>query len=209
MNRKFNPRIDKIKVFSKIRTLFSIFKKGRGGLPSPPQLRAGEWSVVEYASISLNMHKYPWKFLNKLFWLCQKSENYWSSDRFGRLLKMSQVLTKPGFWIWHGLYIQGLSRVPYVSIMPEYAWICLNVSQYAWTWLNIADCPWIYLQNAWINCSDYARVLNISRYSYNNIIIIVTNDILLEFLSAQFVHPGALLPFYIFWHNLEHKNNES
>ena len=31
------------------------------------------------------------------------------------------------------------------------------------------------------------------QYSYNNIIIIV-----LEFLSAQFVHPGALLTFYLF-----------
>ena len=36
------------------------------------------------------------------------------------------------------------------------------------------------------------------RYSYNNIIIIVTNVFILEFLSAQFVHPGALPPFYLF-----------
>ena len=35
------------------------------------------------------------------------------------------------------------------------------------------------------------------QYSYNNIII-VTNVILLEFLFPQFVHPGALLPFYLF-----------
>ena len=35
-------------------------------------------------------------------------------------------------------------------------------------------------------------------YSYNNIIIIVTNVIIiLEFLSAQFVHLGALLLFYL------------
>ena len=47
-------------------------------------------------------------------------------------------------------------------------------------------------------------------YSYNNIIIIVTNVIIiLEFLSAQFVHLGALLLFYLFQHELEHKNNES
>ena len=32
----------------------------------------------------------------------------------------------------------------------------------------------------------YARILNMPQYSYNNIIII------LEFLSAQFVHPDAL-----------------
>ena len=37
----------------------------------------------------------------------------------------------------------------------------------------------------------HARVLNRPRYNYNNIIIIVTNVIMLEFLSARFVHPGA------------------
>ena len=36
------------------------------------------------------------------------------------------------------------------------------------------------------------------RYSYNNIIIIVTNVIVFEFLSAGFVHSGALVPFYLF-----------
>ena len=36
----------------------------------------------------------------------------------------------------------------------------------------------------------YAKVLNMLQYSYNNIIIIVT-VIILEFLSARFVHPGA------------------
>ena len=29
------------------------------------------------------------------------------------------------------------------------------------------------------------------RYSYNNIIIIATNVIMLEFLSARFLHPGV------------------
>ena len=33
------------------------------------------------------------------------------------------------------------------------------------------------------------------RYSYNNITIIVTNIIMLELLSAGFVHPVALLAF--------------
>ena len=35
-------------------------------------------------------------------------------------------------------------------------------------------------------------------YSYNNIVIIVTNVIILEFLSAQFVHLGALLQVFLF-----------
>ena len=47
------------------------------------------------------------------------------------------------------------------------------------------------------------------QYSYNNIIIIVTNVIMLEFLSVWFIHPGALLPFYLFYQELEHKSNES
>ena len=35
LNRKFNPKIDTIRAFlSKIRTIFSIFKKGRGCLVS-------------------------------------------------------------------------------------------------------------------------------------------------------------------------------
>ena len=46
-------------------------------------------------------------------------------------------------------------------------------------------------ENTLINYFDYARVLNMPRYSYNNIVI-VTNVIMLEFLYARFVHPGFL-----------------
>ena len=42
----------------------------------------------------------------------------------------------------------------------------------------------------WASGSKYGSVLNMPRYSYNNIII-VTNVIILEFLSVRFVHPGA------------------
>ena len=66
--------------------------------------------------------------------------------------------------------------------MSEHGWILLNVVEFAWKW---------------INCSDYARVLNRPRYSYNNVIIIVTNFITLEYLYARFTHLGALQPFYI------------
>ena len=37
----------------------------------------------------------------------------------------------------------------------------------------------------------YARVLSILGYSHNNIIIIVTNVIIEEFLTVWFAHPGA------------------
>ena len=48
-----------------------------------------------------------------------------------------------------------------------------------------------------MNSFDYGRVLNMSRYKYNNVIIIV-NVIILEFLSARFIRPGDLLPIYHF-----------
>ena len=83
--------MDTIKTFfSKIRLLFPIFKKGRGRPPPSP----------EYPSMSVYMPKYPWKSLNKLFWLWQGSEYAWPSYMLDRLLKISWVLKKSGFWIF-------------------------------------------------------------------------------------------------------------
>ena len=56
---------------------FWFSNKGRGDLPLPP--------MHQYASISLNIPKYPWKCLNKLFWLSQASEYAWSSYMFDRV----------------------------------------------------------------------------------------------------------------------------
>ena len=119
------------------------------------------------------------------------------------------------------------------SIMPEYASIYLNVPECPWAWLNIGECPWIRLNmfeytvlimpgfSIWLIIVDIwkgfeytpdikcARALNMPRYSYNKIII-VTNVIILEFLAAWFVHPGApQLTNLSFSHELEHKNNET
>ena len=81
-------------------------------------------SVTEFASVSLNISKYPWKCLNKLFWLCQGSKRAWSSYMFDRILKMPQFLNKPGFWIRMArLYMQGLRRVPNIFDKGS---ICLN-----------------------------------------------------------------------------------
>ena len=56
-------------LFSKVGALFSIFKKGQlEGLPL--SLSCASVSVAEYASISLNLPKFPWKCLSKLFWQC-------------------------------------------------------------------------------------------------------------------------------------------
>ena len=143
MNGKRNPKINTIRAFfPKTRTLFWFSNKGRGNLPL-----SSSWmpvNVVEYASISLNIHKCPWKCLNKLFWLSQDSEYVWSSYMFDRHLKMAQVLNVPGLWIWLAqLYMQGLHRVPN---MAQYASVWLHVPQYVWTWQNIIECLWIYLK---------------------------------------------------------------
>ena len=130
------------------------------------------------------MPKYSWKCLNKLFWLSQDSEYAWSSYKFGRPLKMSLILNKPG---WR--------RIPnmfdYGSIRLNNAWIFLKITEHCWMSLNMPE-------NARINCYDYTMVLSMLQYSYNNIIITVTNVIILGILSAWFAHPGALLPFYLF-----------
>ena len=107
--------MDTIKIFfSKIRSLLSIFKKRRVDLSSLSSSCALV-SVAEYASISVNMPKYPWKCLNKLFWLCQGSEYAWSSYMLDRLLKIPWVLNKPVFWIFSLNLYQVLSRLLIIS----------------------------------------------------------------------------------------------
>ena len=65
--------------------------------------------------------------------------------------------------------------------MPYCSSIYLNMTEYHRMSLNMAE-------NAWINYSYYVRVLNMPRYIYNNIIIIVTNVIiLLKFLKTSYV----------------------
>ena len=51
--------------FQKSGHFFTIFKKDRGVLPLFPS--SAPVSLDEYASISLNLSKYPSKYLNKLF----------------------------------------------------------------------------------------------------------------------------------------------
>ena len=73
-------------------------------------------------------------------------------------------------------------------IMPGNVWNVLTMPG-VWTYLIILD--------IWkdFECASYikwARVMNMPRYSYYNIIaIFVTNVIILEFPPAWFVHPGA------------------
>ena len=88
-------------------------------------------SVTEYASISLERPKFPWKCLNELF--------------YARTPNMPQILNKAEFWIWHGCICNCYTEFrmsDYGSIPLNNAWICFNIPQYAWAWLNIAECPW-------------------------------------------------------------------
>ena len=135
---------------SKSRLFLEFTNKARKGSSHFPN--CAPVSVTGYASISLNMAKYLWKCLNKLFWLYRESEYAWSSYMFGRLLKMPGVLNKSGFW-WYGCICKGYVEIricfimaPYSSIMLEHASICLNVPQYVWTWLNITECHSICLK---------------------------------------------------------------
>ena len=118
-----------------------IFQKGQGRLsPSPWCASVG---VAEYAPISLNILKYPWKCLNKLFWLCQSSENALSFYMFDRLLNIPRFLNVPGFGICHDCICKGCTR-------------CLNMAQYALMPLIMPEYSWIFQNDpeyAWINCS--------------------------------------------------------
>ena len=114
---KFNPKLETVMAFiSNIRMLFSV--------STLPTSCASVSVVGEIAAIFQNMPKYPWKCLNKLLGPCQGSEYAWSIYMFERFLKMSWVLNKQGFWVWHGFIYKacaefriGMIMAPYTSIM--------------------------------------------------------------------------------------------
>ena len=96
------------------------------------------------------------------------------------------------------MYMQGSRRVPnmsgwgsMVSKMPKYVLMFFNMPEHGWILLNI-------FEFVLLNVSEHFGVLNMRRYSYNNIIIIVANIIMLAFLSVWFIYPVALLPFHLF-----------
>ena len=59
------------------------------------------------------------------------------------------------------------------------------MTEYCWAFLTVPE-------NAEINRSEYAKILNMPQYNNNNIVIIVTNVIILEFLPSWFIHTVAL-----------------
>ena len=139
MNGKFNPKRNTVRAcFSKIRTLYSIFKKDRGGLPSSPG--CAPVSVAEYAPISL-------RALNMHYHLTCSAD---SGSKEAWVLNVAR------------LYVKGLRKVmnmsAYGSIRLNNAWIYLTMPYYPLICLNIAEYFWMSLhmpENDWINCSDF------------------------------------------------------
>ena len=148
LNEKFNPMMVTIRTFfPKSEHFFQFSKRVREASPLLPSY--APVSVAEYALLFLNMPKYPWKCLNKLFWLCQGSEYAWSSYMFDWLLKMPPVLCKLGFWIWHGCTCKRYAEFQmsdYGSIHLNNSWICLNMPYCPSICLNMTDYCWMSLK---------------------------------------------------------------
>ena len=118
-NGKFNSMMDTIRAFfPKSGHFFRFLEKAVETTPHLPS--SATVSVAEYKSISLNKPKYPWKYLNELFWLYHCSEYAWSSYLFDRLLKMTPVLNKLGFWIWHRCIRKGHAEFRICLIVDPY-----------------------------------------------------------------------------------------
>ena len=140
---------------------------------------------------------------------------------FERTLKMPQVLNGPRFWIWDGCLCKGYTEfwicLEYgLTCLNNENTSGMNtpyIPQYAWPWLNIAGCPWD-IRISPNKLFRHARVLNMPHLIYltgflkmpqklnipefwicHDIVIITLLQkmlfIILEFLFAPFVHPGA------------------
>ena len=60
------------------------------------------------------------------FWIYRGSE-------YTRVLNLFLILNVLGFWIYHSSKYVGVTQgFEYVLIIPEYAWLCLNVSKSVW-----------------------------------------------------------------------------
>ena len=104
-------------------------RAGQGFFLLPPS-----WAPVimnEYASLSQNMPKYPWKSFINCYDHVRVMNMHDVSYIFDRLLETSQVLIKSGFLIWYVFLCKDyaefqifLIMAPYASIVPQY---CLSM----------------------------------------------------------------------------------
>ena len=204
LNGKFSPKMNTIKVFfPKAENSFRIFKK-RQEQPPPLHSSCAPLRLAKYASVSLNIPKYPWKCFNRLFWLCQHSEYVWSSEMFDWLLKTPWVLNVSEFWVWHGCICKGYTVFwIYLYNMPEYN--VLTISRFSICVIIL----YIWQSFKYASGIKYPRVLNVLWYSCNNTIIILSNAITLEFLSAWFINPGRFFSKHFYCHYSVKKTNSS
>ena len=96
-----------------------------------------------------------WIWLNNALW--QGSECAWST--FHRVLNKPPALNMPGSEYGKDGICEGytgcwicINKPGYAVIMSQYVWICLNK---AGIWLNITA-------YTWKNCTEYAKILNVS-----------------------------------------------
>ena len=119
------------------------------------------------------MHQYPWISLEILenIWINSSMPEPWISlIIFYVRQAFEDALRSKYAWVLNMarlLYMQGLNRVlnmsEYGSICPYNVWIHLNMPYCPSVSLNVGEYCWMFLnmsENAWINCSDYARILN-------------------------------------------------
>ena len=135
MNGKINPKMG----FNE-----DLSQRVREASPLPPN--CASVGVAEYASVSLNMSKYCWKCLNKLFWRCQCSE--YGTIVYARFTQSSEYV-----WLWLHTPQQCLN-------MPQYALMSLSVPEHGWILLNVFECAWKYLNKLFLlcQCSQYIAI---------------------------------------------------
>ena len=76
------------------------------------------------------------------FWIAQGSMN----QRFvyTRVLNLPLVLNMPGFSIYQSSeYARVTQGSEYAWIIPEYAWLYLDMSKYAWISRNVPESAWM------------------------------------------------------------------
>ena len=139
----------------------------------------------------INIAKYPWKCLNKLFWVWQGAEHAWSSYLIDRLLKMPRVQSSEYGSIMPQYALMSLN-------MPEHGWILLNAPEYAWKCLNKLTMLRFSIFLTIFNIK-YTRIMNMLRYSYNVVIVTIVIRILVclicicrRFATSHFMVVGKL-----------------
>ena len=142
---------------SKSGYVFRFSERARESSPLP--FSCATVSVANYALISLSMPN-----ILEYAWINCSISGLWyaqSSDMFGRLFKMPQVLNNPRFWMWHGCVCEGyaefsmcLIMAPYKAIMPQYALMSLNMPEHGWILLNVLQYTWKCVNKLFWLCQD-------------------------------------------------------